>query len=944
MDSAVKKKVLCRLAVLLLACLILLNSEAFKTVVFAEGHVTDSVDTIKVGFFSFDGYHMVSDSGKRSGYGYDFLQEIGRYTNWRYQYIGYDKTWSEMQEMLENGTIDLLTSAQKTEAREKLFDFSDESIGTSSAILTIKSGNTRYTAGDYSTYSGMVIGQLKNSSRNISLAKYAAEKGFTYVSKYFDNPSAMTEALQDGSVDALLTSNLRVISNEWILDQFSSSDFYVMVKKGNTKLLKQINTAISQLDTYYPDWRSELWKKYYLVDSGDAIPFTAEERAYIAGLTSGNKKLTAIVEPDRAPYSYFENGEAKGIMPEVFARIEDLTGIHFDILDAGDRNSYFGLVQGKDHIDVRIDALDDYYAAETTGFKLTDSYLTTTVSKVTGKTVSSSAAVALTENGDPTDIRTSLIDGDTPVTYFPSISDCITAVKSGKASAAYVYTYCAQQYLDQDATGSLIAVQLPQYQISFALGVAEDDDPRLLTILDKAVNYVNGSITHEIILEQTNVAQHSLTFTEYLLANPLLLTGSIVGFGLLLGLTAALFYRRHAVQLIEKKNEELSYAIEQANQANQAKTTFLSSMSHDMRTPLNGIIGFTNFALRTDDPAKKQEYMTNVQKSSAVLLSLINDTLDVSRIESGKVQLVFEYAPAKTIFDNLCLVIGTNASQKNIHFISRIKVSDRLEVKTDKLKLQEIFMNLLSNAIKFTPNGGTVCFTVEETGVHDGIYDFRFTVQDTGIGMSLQFQEHMYEPFVQEHTSQNGSGTGTGLGLCISKRYIDLMNGSIEVQSAPGHGTVFTVRISAEGRKAEALQEEQRAPSYDFTGKCIMVAEDNVFNSEIAKTLLEHNGARVITAANGQEAVNLFEDNPAGTFHAILMDVHMPVMGGYEATRHIREMDKPDAKTIPVIAMTADAYDEDVQNCLKAGMNGHIAKPIDTAVMFSELDRRMRSS
>lgn len=939
MDHCMKNRRLYR-TLTSLFCGILICSCAFSTAVYAEGHDSDTVRTIRVGFFSFDGYHMISSSGRRSGYGYDFLQEIGRYTDWKYKYVGYDSTWSEMQEMLEEGKIDILTSAQKTEEREKKFDFSDESIGTSAAILTVKSGDTRFTAGDYPTYNGMVVGQLKNSSRNDSLKKYAREKGFTYIGKYYDDTDEMKAALQRGEVNALLTSNLRVISDEWILDQFDSSDFYVMVRKGNTELLDQINDAVSKLDTYYPDWRSELWKKYYLADSGDAIPFTADEREYIKDLSAKGEKLTAIVEPDRTPYSYFKDGKACGIMPEVFARIEELTGIHFNIIEADDRNDYFSKVQGKEHIDVCVDSPADFYQAEEAGFKLTDSYLTTTVSRVTSRTGSDSGAVAMTEKGYMTEARSATLHGTRPIKYYKSEWDCLDAVKKGEVSSTDVYTYSAQQYLDQDASGSLMAVLLPQYHISFSLGVAYDEDPRLLTILDKAVNYVNGNIVHEIILKQTEAPRHSLTFADYLRENPVLLMGMIIGLGLLIGLTAALLYRRKAVRLIEAKNVELNSAIEQANKANQAKTAFLSSMSHDMRTPLNGIIGFTDFALRTDDPVKKQEYLTNVQKSSSVLLSLINDTLDVSRIESGKVQLNPEYVSAQSIFDNLCLVIASSAAQKHIRFISKLNVTENIEVNIDKLKLQEIFMNLLSNAIKFTPDGGTVSFIVEETGMHDAFRDFKFEIRDTGIGMSREFQEQMYEPFAQEHSSQNGSGTGTGLGLYITKRFIDLMHGSIRVQSEPGNGTAFEVYISAESRiGGTADRETAGLKPYDFTGKCIMIVEDNAFNSEIARTLLEHVGARTVVAENGQQAVNLFEDEPAGTFSAILMDVHMPVMGGYEATRKIRQMGKPDAATVPIIAMTADAYDEDVQNCLKAGMNSHIAKPIDTAVMFSEIDR-----
>lgn len=933
---------LCRVIMTILCAVLFLFSIGMDSAVFAEGHASDVVKTINVGFFELDGYHMVSSSGKRSGYGYDFLQEIGRYHNWQYNYVGYHDSWADMQQMLEDGTIDILTSAQKTPERETKFDFSDEAIGSSSALLTVKSGNTKYTAGEYAGYNGMVVGMLNHNSRNDSFQIFAQEHGFTYTSKYYDDTTVMEIALQNGNVDALLTSNLRVISNEWILDQFSPSNFYVMVKKGNTELLNEINNSIAQLDVNYPDWRSSLWSKYYLVDSGDTIPFTAEERAYIKALQSGNQKLTAIVEPDRAPYSYFENGTAKGIMPEIFNKIEDLTGISFDIIQADDRNDYFRRIQGEDHIDVRIDALNDFDAAEKSGYKLTDSYLSATLSKVTGKTASTTA-VALTENGDPTQDRTDLKAGDQPLVYYPTVGECIDAVKNGNASETYVYTYCAQRYLLQDSTGGLTAVLLPQYEVQFSLGVARDDDPLLVTILDKAVNYVNGSISQQIILDQTKAVQHSLTFTDYVRSNPSLMTGISLIFALLVGLIGVLFYRQHALRLIEEKNTELNHAIEEANHANQAKTAFLSSMSHDMRTPLNGIIGFTDFATRAEDPQKKQEYLDKVKRSSTVLLSLINDTLNVSKIESGKASLAQEYVPAKDVFENLCIVIDSSAGQKGIQFYSHLEYPDKLEINIDQLKVQEIFMNLLSNAVKFTPEGGTIQFSVKEIGQHDNVRDYQFVVQDTGIGMSAEFMERMYEPFAQEHSSQDSTGSGTGLGLYITKRYIELMHGTIDVQSEREKGTTFTVLLSFESREGSQSAAADAIKSFDFTGKCFLLAEDNLFNSEIAETLLKEKGAEVITAKDGQAAYDIYQKMPENTFDAILMDVHMPVMGGYEATKKIRQSGKADAADVPIIAMTADAYEEDVQSCMKAGMNAHIAKPIDTAVMFSVIDHQLKA-
>lgn len=906
--------------------------------VLAENGNHGSKEVINVGFFAFDGYHMIDEDGTRSGYGYDFLQKLGTYTGWTYNYVGYDKSWSDMQEMLLNGSIDMVTSAQKTEDRLQKFAFSDESIGTNYAVLTVKSGNTKYAAGDYANYNGMKIGILNNSSRNNKLAEFAEEKGFTYTTVSYDDTTIMELALQNGTVDALFTSSLRVISNEWILDQFDSSDFYVMVRKDRTELLDRINAAITQLDNNYPDWRNELWNKYYQADTGNQIAFTAEERKYIDSLQNSDTTLTAIISPDRIPYSYFENGTAKGIMPDVLKKIEDATGLKFDIKETKDRQEYADLLTSDQHIDVKVDTYTDYYQAEINGYKITDAYLSTNVDKITGKF--NSDVVAVLKYADPTEVRKDILSSDQHLLYCDSNEECIQAVKNGTAGSTYLYTYQAQYYVDSDTSGSLKAVTLPQYTINYSFGVAVDDDYRLLTIMDKAVNYVQGDITQQIILEQTSTTSYSMTLLEYLRSNPIILVAVFTVLGLLLGLVALTIYRRHSMKLIAQKNADLENAIQDAETANVAKSTFLSSMSHDMRTPLNGIIGFTDFALRTNDVKKKQEYLTKVQKSSMVLKNLVNDTLNVSRIESGKTSLNPEFTSTQEIYDNLTLVVAAAAEEKGVEFHTSSDVPVDVYVKVDKMKLSEIFMNLLSNAIKYTPKGGSVWFDVKYEMINDSSAKFLFIVKDNGIGMSKEFQKIMFDAFAQENQNTKMM-EGTGLGLYIVKRYVDIMDGKIDVESEQGKGTTFYVSFIREVKHSSLINNDKKA-NYDFTGAQILLAEDNQFNQEIAKTLLTEKGASVTLANDGQEAVDLFKNSEEGYYAAVFMDVHMPILGGFEATKAIRSLDRKDAKTIPIIAMTADAYDQDVQNCMNAGMNAHVAKPIDTEHLYSVLNEMLK--
>jgi signal transduction histidine kinase/CheY-like chemotaxis protein len=711
-----------------------------------------------------------------------------------------------------------------------------------------------------------------------------------------------------------------------------------MVRKDNTDLLTRINAAITEMDNNYPDWRSELWNKYYQADTGSEIAFTAAERKYLSSLKTAGTKLTAVVDPDRIPYSYFENGKAKGIMPEILHRIEEATGLSFEIQETASRQAYHDLLSSDQHIDVRIDTFADYYQAEVSGYKLTDTYLTINIDKVSGKINSGIAAIV--KDGDETAARKDLLTSGVTLLYCDSYDECIQAVKDGRAEYTYLYSYTAQHYVDEDTSGSLKAVTLPQYSVQYALGVAVDSDPCLLTILDKAVNHVQGEITQKVILEQTNITIHSSSIFEYLKQNPILLVIVFTFVGLMIGLIILSLYRHRSMHLIAQKNTDLETAIHEAETANAAKSTFLSSMSHDMRTPLNGIISFTNFALNTKDSIKKQEYLSKVQKSSLVLKNLVNDTLNVSRIESGKATLNLQYASTKEIYENLTVVIAAGAQEKGIAFHTTTNVPEDLYVNIDKMKMQEIFMNLLSNAIKYTPKGGDVWYDVRYEPNTETTGTFTFIIKDNGIGMSEDFQKKMFESFTQEKPNTK-TAEGTGLGLYIAKRYVDLMNGTITVKSASGKGSVFTVIIQSEVKHVTQVEKEVNH-NYDFTGVHILLAEDNIFNQEIAKTLLNEKGALVDVAENGQEAVDRFCASAPGWYKAVFMDIHMPVLNGFEATQIIRAMERSDAAKIPIIAMTADAYDQDVKNCLDHGMNAHVAKPIDTEQLYSQLDQLLQ--
>jgi len=900
--------------------------------------------TLRVGFFAFDGYHIQDGNGNRSGYGYDFLQLLARYGDWTYEYVGYDKSWAEMQNMLADGEIDLLTSAQKTPEREEKFAFSDKAIGSSSAILTIRSGNTRYAAGDYSTYNGMRVGLLKNSSRNEKLAEFAAEKGFSYTPVYYDTVDEMTAALQNGSeIDAILSSNLRSIQDEWVLDEFAPSDFYVMVRKDDTELLAGINRAISQMDINLLDWRHDLWNQYYTADSNGEIAFTAEEKAYLDGMKKSGAVIRAIVEPDRAPYSYFENGEAKGIIPVIFSRLEEMTGLNFEIVETKDRTDYFGALSRDKSIQVRIDAYGDYSDAEQRGYKLTSPYLTASVEEVARKTSSEPySTVALVKAADPTDYRKAVLNSGAGILEYESIEECLNAVKRGDADATYVLSYTAQQYMnDNDIANTLKSTLFPQYSIPYAVGVASSADSCLLTVLDKAVANLDSRDVEFIILSQTATGQRDMTMMEYFVAHPTAIAIAFMVFALILAMAALLLYRQKSMKLIEGKNRELQAEAQRADKASAAKSKFLSSMSHDMRTPLNGVISFTNFALEADTLEKKQEYLGKARQSASILMSLINDTLEVSRIESGKMELQQDWTGFRELIGGITLVIQNSAAEKGVSFKQKIGFTEHDFAFVDKLKIQDLVMNLLTNAVKYTPEGGTVCLSVMPVESPKDGNNVRIVVSDNGIGISEEFMPDLYEPFAQEYDSRLRSSGGTGLGLYIVHRIVTLMDGTITVKSAKGKGTEFTVCLPVRMEKRLVGESPEIRQAFDFSGKKILLIEDNFVNTEIASTILSSRGITVVCAENGEKGLNLFSASLDGEFDAILMDIHMPEMDGYEATAAIRAMKRRDAGSIPIVAMTADAYEEDVSRCLAVGMNGHTSKPVDPARLFGELAKAM---
>ncbi len=1087
-------KRICLLSLVLAALLLISASVPIQ----AAETETAQPEVIRVGFFAFSGYHIITEDGHRSGYGYEFLQRLSIHTGWSYEYIGYDDSYSEALDMLRSGEVDVVTSVSKTPEREEEFLFSEQNIGVNSTIFTVKAGNQTIVEGDYGTYDGITVGMLEGNSKNANFEAFAAKHGFTYQPVYYGEQAALSAALQNGEVDAAVTGSLRLLENEWLLESFDASPFYICTRKDRPDLMAQINAGIDEMDLHDPNWRDSLHEIYYTTDQTGAIIMNAGERAFLEEHRASGKPLRLLFNPDRIPYCYFRDGEARGILPAIFDALAKRLDLNYTFIPVKDQEEYYAL-RAAGEADVLLDFTGDYYLAEEEGYKITVPYFHTSYARLTLEDFSGDVKklAVMDQAEELNSLITSRFDEDA-LAHYSNTRECVQAVLDQEVDATILYSYTAESYARRDERNRLTSVSFGNSSLSYAVGNDVEGGRFLLSLLDKgADSFTDAELDNIISREIENDTEDKVSLTVFLYRYPgFFLLGAFLILLLLFAVAMLAIRTRNQRKLeqkvalatgeLQKKTEELTNALQAADAANRAKTTFLNNMSHDIRTPMNAIIGYT--ALTTthlDNRERAQDYLAKIAQASNHLLSLINDVLDMSRIESGKVSINERPESLADILQGLRNIIQSDIHAKHMElFIDTVDVADE-EVYCDKLRLNQILLNLTSNAIKFTPAGGTVAVRVTQKPSRSkgrGLYEFK--VSDTGIGMSPEFAKNVFDPFTREQSSTVSGIQGTGLGMAITKNIVDMMGGNISVETELGKGTTFTVNlelrfagahqemgpiaelkgfrglvvdddmiccqsvskmlrqigmraewalsgleaiartteaveladpfevyiidwsmpelsgietvrrirkivgedspiilmsaydwtdIEAEARQAgvtgfiskplfasdlhQTLERSLRPAAAELTasespvmkeetfiGKRILLTEDNALNQEIAAELLTEAGFLVECAENGQEACDMVRAAAPGYYSLILMDIQMPIMNGYEATRVIRQLPDPAIANIPIVAMTANAFEEDRDQALQAGMNGHLAKPVDLEKMMVLLRELFKES
>lgn len=910
---------------------------------------TSEKRVLRVAFPQVDGMSWTAEDGTHHGMLVDYLNEIAKYTGWEYEYI--DTKGPAMLNEFVEGKYELMGGNYYIPALEKYYAYPNYNMGYSRSLLLARSDDRSIHSYDLESMNGKTIGVYENARENIRrLKEFMAINGLYCNIRYYKQEDMVGKIglypyLAKGEIDLLLNNVAHISDSVRVVVAYDSQPYYIVTNPGNKEVLDGLNMALERILDANPNFAAER----YAVNFPDRlvnIQLSDRDLEYV-----NERKTITVAVPENWYPLYCKETPLKnhtGIMADVLDEIKSFTGLRFSYVYAKNYADAIRLIQQGD-ADILGFFLGDENDAAQLGLALSASYVSANNIIVRNKACSYPApglVGALVENQRlPSGISVEKIR------FYPSIKEALFAVNNGEADFIYGLSSRMEQDILRYHFTNLAPVTLvnDKSTISFALPIPVDPD--LLTILNKAINNLSESertVIRNRNLESIGVSEFSLT--DFIYANPLqfmfivMFVLSVLFTALLLAIGARM------------KATVIQGNLKRAEAANLAKSEFLSRMSHEIRTPMNGIVGMSTIAMQNiDNTDKIKDCLEKVIMSSKHLLALINDVLDMSKIESGKVELRHECFNFRAFLQDFENLYGEQAKSKGISYETVLASDLEVQIIGDSLRLNQVLSNLLSNALKFTPAKGIIKLRVSKTGEDQENVYLRFEVIDTGCGIAEENYDKIFESFEQENVDVTYKYGGTGLGLSIVKRFTQLMGGGIHVTSVQGSGSTFTVdlpfgKIKESGKPTRFSDIDGRSDlardcyviDYDFKGKRILLVEDNELNREIAEELIGATGASVESAEDGVQAVKKFKESAEGYYDLILMDVQMPHMDGYEATRCIRALGRSDAQKVPIFAMTANAFAEDVQKSREAGMNAHISKPLDIRAVYKQMNRYLQ--
>ena len=1043
---------------------------------------TASAKVVRVGSFE-DTFNYVNEKGARKGYGYELLETLSGYTGWQFEYVTCD--WSDCFEKLKNGEIDIIGGISYTEDRTQEMLFSDEPMGVEKYYLYADLSRADISASDFKTLNGQKIGVLMGTEPEVMLAEWEEKYGLKTEHVNISNNEDVKQKLANHEIDCFVSLEESFWAERGIstITRVGESGIYYAINKNRPDIKEELDDAMRALDEAVPFYTADLYQRYFSMDYTPIL--TGEEKAWLR--KHGAIRMGFLASDSGVSTFDPATGEFTGVITDYIQFAADCLGnqeLEFQLVGYDSKEAELDALKSGE-IDMIFHCDQNPNLAEEYHFACTNTTWTSNLMAVTNKqhfNENNVNRIAVPQN--KLSLKKYL------AFYYPQweIVDCDTQedaaklVKDGQADCFVTGISSENKYSKKYSFYSVPLVN--PVRSCFAVN---SGNRSLLSILNKTIKAMPVNMLAGALAMYKSSAR-KVTLSDFIKDNffKVMLISSIAVAVVLLTILMLLQKARKAEAAARKAasdtqelNAKLQVAVEKAESANRAKSTFLSNMSHDIRTPMNAIIGFTTLAISNiDDKDRVKDYLAKTLASSNHLLSLINDVLDMSRIESGKIHLEEVEVNLSDVLHDLKTIVSGQIYAKQLELYMDVMDGTDEDVYCDKTRLNQILLNLLSNAIKFTPAGGTVSVRVRQlAGKVHGCGQYEFRIKDNGIGMSQEFAQKIFEPFERERTSTVSRIQGTGLGMAITKNIVDMMGGTIEVQTAQGKGTEFTVCVpmraqteqrpvekiteleglkalvvdddfntcdsvtkmlvkvgmraewtlsgkeavlrarqsiemsdvyhayiidwrlpdmngievtrqirslhddtpiiiltaydwsdieveakaagvtafcskpmfmsdlretlmSALGQKpADAVQRLLPEKNADFKGKHILLVEDNELNREIAQEILQEYGFLVDSAENGAVAVEKVSTAAPGSYDLVLMDVQMPIMDGYTATRKIRALDDPARAKLPILAMTANAFDEDRRNALESGMNGFLSKPIVIGDLVQELHK-----